>query len=186
MADSRFHRYWPGSANIQFECPLQPLSSFTAGAKVEWWVRARITEWSDCVLAKSPAGPSGFWNEHTHLRVLRHTQLTPYALKYEHLCCCCVSLTVCPCILQPRHDKTLGGWTGGPKGEQCQANGSSAGVHSQRQTVETTTGCLPGGGRETTQKGERWGAELLALFYVLLIHTNKVEQPFGRDGVKSR
>lgn len=65
------------------------------------------------------------------------------------------------CVLQPRHDKTLGGWAGGTKGEQCQANSSSAGVHSQRQTVETTTGCLPGGGRETTQEGEGWDTGML-------------------------
>lgn len=93
---------------------------------------------------------------------------------------------VCPCVLQPCHDKTLGGWARGTKGEQCQANGSSTGVHGQCQTVETTTGCLPGGGRETTQKGEGWDAEMLASFHVWLIHSIKKEQPFGRDGVKWR
>lgn len=78
-----------------------------------------------------------------------------------------------PCVLQPGHDKTLGSWAGGTKGEQCQANGSSAGVHCQRQTVETATGRLPGRGRETTQAGERGmgGATgMLVCFHVWLNH----------------
>lgn len=91
-----------------------------------------------------------------------------------------------PVFLQSRHDKTLGGWAGGTKGEQCQANSSSAGVHSQRQTMETTTGCLPGGGWETTQEGEGWDREMLASVHVWLINSIKSKQAFGRDCVKSR
>lgn len=89
------------------------------------------------------------------------------------LFCCCGKL-ICVCVVQPRHDKTLGGWAGGTKGEQCQAHGSSAGVHSKRETVETTTGCLPGGGRETTQEGEGIGHGNARLcFHVWLIYSDQ-------------
>lgn len=106
--------------------------------------------------------------------VFRYTQLTSLGWKQEHFTVVVIWQYVRPCVLQPRHDKTLGGWAWGTKGEQCQANSSSAGVHSQRQTMETTTGCLPGGGREIAQTGEGWGTEMLACFPVWLIHSNQI------------
>lgn len=46
-------------------------------------MRAWITEWAHCALAKSPAGSLIFFflNRHTYLRVLRYTQLTTLCIK---------------------------------------------------------------------------------------------------------
>lgn len=66
----------------------------------------------------------------------------------------CFNAPPCPRVLQPHHDETLGGRAGGAERQQRQANGGSSRVHRQCQAVETAAGCLPGGGREVTQKGE--------------------------------
>lgn len=53
-----------------------------------------------------------------------------------------------------QHKQTLGGGACGAERKQRQIDGSSAGVHSQRQAVEAAAGCLPGGGGAATQTGD--------------------------------
>lgn len=66
-------------------------------------------------------------------------------------------------VLQPDYQQTLGSRASNTKEQQCQAHSCSAGVHGQRQTMETAARSLSGGGWKASQTGEEGRVDLYHL-----------------------